>query len=96
MSDTEVNPMVNEDTVDQGCTVGSSDSNPAVNDNLVNVKPLECCFIERIDKEMGTIGATVEDRIQNAILIAIDSNITPKIELAIWSVKASSGELIES
>ena len=40
---------------------------------------------------MGKIVYTVEDRIQKTILTAIDSNITPKIELAIRSINASSG-----
>ena len=57
----------------------------------MNVKTLERSFNKRIDKEMGNIVDTVEDRIQNAILTAIDSNITPKIGLAISSINASSG-----
>ena len=36
---------------------------------------------------MGNIVDTVENRVQNAILTAIDSTITPKIELAIKSKK---------
>ena len=51
------------------------------------VKNLERSISERIDREMGNI----VDRIQNAILTAIDSIITPKIELAIRSINASSG-----
>ena len=39
---------------------------------------------------MGKIVDTVEYRIQNAILTAIDSMITPKIELAIRSINAST------
>ena len=39
---------------------------------------------------MGNIVDTVEDRIQNAILTGIDSINTPKIELAVRSVNASS------
>ena len=41
---------------------------------------------------MGNIVDTVEDKIQNAILTAIDSIVTPEIELAIRSVKAFSGQ----
>ena len=39
---------------------------------------------------------TVEDRIQNAILTAIDNIVAPKIELAIRSVNASSGRDVTS
>ena len=52
---------------------------------------MERCLNEGIDREMGNIVDTVEDKIQNAILTAIDSIITPRIELAIWSKNASSG-----
>ena len=57
----------------------------------MNVKTLERCFNERIDNEIGNIVGTVENKIQNAILIAIDSIIAPKIELAVRSINASSG-----
>ena len=40
---------------------------------------------------MSNIVDTVEDRIQNAILTTIDNIVTPKIELAISSINASSG-----
>ena len=46
------------------------------------VKNLERYFNERIDWEMGDIVDTIEDKIQNAILTAMDGNITPKIALA--------------
>ena len=55
------------------------------------METLERCFSERIDRETGKIVDTVEDRIQNAILTAIVSIITRKIELAIRSINASSG-----
>ena len=62
-----------------------------VNESTVNVKTLERCFNERIDKEMSNIVDTVEDKIQNAILTAVDNIVAPKIELAIRSISASSG-----
>ena len=57
----------------------------------MSVKTLERCFNERIDREMSNIVETVEDRIQNAILTAIENIVAPKIELAIRSINASSG-----
>ena len=83
--------MVNGDTNDRDFTVGNSSNNSAVNENAMNVKTLERCFNERIDREMSNIVDTVEDRIQNAILTAIDNYVAPKIELAIRSINASSG-----
>ena len=62
----------------------------------MNVKALERCFNERVDREMNNIADTVEDRIQNAVLTAIDNIISPKIELAIRSISASSGRDVTS
>ena len=87
---------VNEGTNDQDFTVGTSNVSSIVNENGLNVKTLERCFNERIDREMGNIVDTVEDRIQNAILIAIDNIVTPKIELAFRSINASSGRDVAS
>ena len=45
---------------------------------------------------MNNFVDTVEDRIRNAILTAIDNIIAPKIELAIRSINASSGRAATS
>ena len=45
---------------------------------------------------MSNIVDTIEDRIQNAILTAIDNIIAPKIELAIRSINSSSGRDVTS
>ena len=84
------NAAFNEGTADQEFTVGNSDNGQTVNENVLNVKTLEISFNESIDRELGKIFDTVEDRIQKAFLTAIDINITPKIELAISSINASS------
>ena len=60
------------------------------------MKYLERSFKERIDREMNNIVDTVEDKIQNAILTAVDNIIMPKIELAVSSVNASSGRDVTS
>ena len=88
--------VVNEGTNDRDFTVGTSSKNIAINENTVNVKPLERCFNERIDREMSNIVDTVEDRIQNAFLTAIYNIFAPKIELAISSINASSGRDVTS
>ena len=58
---------------------------------MVNLKTLKRCFEERTDREIGNTVDTVQDRIQNAIFTATDSNITPEIELAIRKTNACSG-----
>ena len=87
---------VNEGTNDRDFTVGTSKVSSLINENVLNVKTLEWCFNERIDREMCNIVDTVEDRIQNAILTAIDNIVAPKIELAIRSINASSGRDVAS
>ena len=88
--------VVNGGVDDQNFTGGTSNVSSIVNENALNVKTLERCFNERIDREMSNIVDTVEDRIQNAILVAIDNIIAPKIELAIRSINASSGRDVTS
>ena len=90
-SERQENIVVNEGADDRDFIVGTSSNNTTVNESMVNVKTLEKCFIERIDREMSNFVDTVEDRIQNAILTAIDNIVAPKIELAISSINACSG-----
>ena len=88
--------MVTEGTNDQDLTVGTSNVSSVVNENAMNVKTLERCFSEKNDREMSNIVDTVEDRIQIAILTAIENVVAPKIELAIRSINASSGRDVTS
>ena len=91
VSERQENAVVNEGTNDRDFTVSTCNSGPVVKGNAMSVKTLERCFNERIDREMSNIVDTVEDRIQNAILTAIENIVAPKIELAIRSINASSG-----
>ena len=91
VSDRQENAAVNEGTGDQNFTVGPSNNNLLNIENAMNVKTLERSFNEWIDEEMNHIVETVEDRIQNAILTAIDSIFAPKVELAIRLLNASPG-----
>ena len=91
VSERQENAVVNEGTNDRDFTVGTSNHGSVVNGNAMSVKTLERCFNERIDREMSNIVDTIEDRIQNAILTAIENIVAPKIELAIRLINASSG-----
>ena len=91
MKEREENIVVNKGTNERYFTVSTCNNNMAINENTVNVKTLERCFNENIDKELSNIVDTVQDRIQNAILTAIDNVVAPKIEIAIRSINASSG-----
>ena len=90
-SEKQENVVVSEGTKDRDFTVGTSNNDSVTNENAMSVKTLERCFKERNDREMSNIVDIVEDRIQNAVLTAIDNIVTPKIELAIRSINASSG-----
>ena len=96
VSERQENAVVNEGTNDRDFTVSTSNNDSVVNGNAMSGKTLERCFNERIDREMNNIIDTVEDRIQNAILTAIDNIVAPKIELAIRSINASSGRDVAS
>ena len=96
VSERQENVVVSEGTNDRDFTAGTSSINMTINENAMNVKTLERCLNERIDREMSNIVDTVEDRIQNAILTAIDNIVAPKIELAIRLMNASSGRVATS
>ena len=90
MSDKQENVVVIEGTADQEFTIKNPGSTFAANENLGNVKTLERCFIEKIDKKTGIIVDTIEYRIQKVFSTAIDTIFTPKIGLGVNSLKASS------
>ena len=96
VSERQENVVVNEGTNDRVFTVGTSNNSSVINGNAMSVKTSDRCFNERIDREMSNIVDTVENRIQNAILTAIDNLVAPKIELAIRSKNASSGRDVTS
>ena len=83
--------VVNEGTDDQDFTVSTSNNDSVVNGSAMTVKTLERCFNEKIDRKKSNIVDAVEERLQNAILTAIENIVAPKNELAIRSVNASSG-----
>ena len=83
--------VVNEGTDDQDFTVSTSNNDSVVNGSAMTVKTLERCFNEKIDRKKSNIVDAVEERLQNAILTAIENIVAPKNELAIRSINASSG-----
>ena len=85
------NTVVSESTNDRDFTVGTFSNNTAINESRVNVKVWEKCFSERTHRDLSNIVDTVEGRIQNAFLTAIDYVVSPKNELAIRSINASPG-----
>ena len=95
-SESQGNTVVNKGTKDRDLTIDACSNNIAIIESTVNVKTLDRCFIERIDREMSNIVHRVEDRMQNAILTALESIVAPKNELAIRSINESSGRDVTS
>ena len=83
---------LNEGTGDRDFTVGTSGYNIVTDETTVKATTLDRCFNEKIAWEISNFVDTVEDRIQNAVLTDIDTIVAPKIELAIRSINASSGQ----
>ena len=54
----------------------------------MNVKTLERCLSERIDREMSKIVDKVGDRIQSTISTAIVKTVAPIIALSLRSINA--------
>ena len=77
-SERQKNTVVSEGTNDRDFTVGTSSNNITIKESAANMKTLERFFNERIDREMSNIVDTVENRIQNAILTAIDNFVASK------------------
>ena len=96
VSERQENTVVNEGTNDRDFTVGTSDNSSVVNGSAMSVKTLERCFNKRIDREKSNVIDTVENRIQKAILTAIDNVVAPKIEPAVRSINASCGRDVTS
>ena len=90
MNNRQEKTTVNEGTFDQEFAVGNSDRGQTAIEKVVNVKTSEECFHERIDTKIGNIVDTVEDQVQNVISAAMDRIFTPKVDLAIRSINASS------
>ena len=88
--ESQENAVLSEGPNDRDFTLGTSNDDTVINGKVMSMKTLEKCLNERIDREMSNIVDTVEDRIQNAILTAIENTVAPKIELAISSISASS------
>ena len=91
VSGRQENRVVNECANVRDFTVGTSSKNMLISESTVNVKTLERRFDEKIGRDMSNIVDTVDEKIENAILTAIDNIVAPKIELAIRSKNASSG-----
>ena len=58
---------VNEGTNDQDFTAGTSNVSSVVNENALNMKTLERCFNERIDREISNTVDRIDREISNQV-----------------------------
>ena len=77
-------------------TINNNNSPSIANENAMDVQMLEKNITDGITREKSNVVETVEGMIQNAILSAMDNNITVRIELALRSMNASSGRDVAS
>ena len=82
MSDRQEKITVNGSTGDQDSTFGNPCKNLAANENLVLVKTLKRCLNENTGCKIGNIVYTVEDKILNLFLTAIDGTFNQKLRIS--------------
>ena len=83
-------------TVEENITPNKVNNPAQVNDSQVDVHTLEKNIAHKARSEVDNVMATVETRIQGAILIAIESLVIPMEELALKSVNPSSERDVNS
>ena len=88
--------VANNDRVDREFSVIDTDSSAVVYENSVDVQMLKRILTNRNTNEMSNVVEKLEEKILNALLTAMDNIIIPRIELAVRSMKASSGQDIAS
>ena len=61
----------------------------------VDMNTLEENFVNKVRSEVDNVMTTVEIRVQNAVLIAMENLVIPRVELAMKSTNASSGRSVD-
>ena len=90
MSSEKQNVVINNCRVDRDFTVRNIDNSRITNEIIVDGQTWEKSLTKRFAREMGNIIETVEKKIQSALLSAMDNLLTPRFELAVRSMNASS------
>ena len=72
------------------CLNNTKDPNQ-VNKSQVDMHTLEENIVSKVGSEMDRVMTTVETRVQDAVMTAIENLVIPRVELEIKSVNASSG-----
>ena len=76
----------------EGKTTFNDTNNPTqFNGPLMDMYTLEKNIVDKVRSEMDCVMTTSETRVQDTVLSAIEDSVTPKAELRMKSVNASSG-----
>ena len=82
---------VNSGLTDPRYTLYDNDRIELTDENALDDQTLERSLSDMIRREIVNVVDTVEIKIQNAFLAAVFNIITPRIELAVMPMNASSG-----
>ena len=66
-----------------------------VNYPQVNMHALQENIVSKVRSEVNDVMTTVETRVQDAVLFAIENPLIPRVELAMGSANASSGRKLD-
>ena len=78
-------------------TSSDNTNNPTqVNHSQVDVHTLEDYIVSKVQSEVDNVITTIETRVQDALLTAIENLVIPRVELALKSANASSGRSVDS
>ena len=87
----EVQSESETNTVEEKITSNNAKNPAKGNTSEIDVHTLEKNFANKVRGEVDSVMTTVENRVRDAILTAIESLVIPRVELAMKSVNASSG-----
>ena len=82
--------------MDKNITLNNTNDPTQVSGPQVGMHTLEKNFADKIGREVDSVMTTVETRVENVEMTAIENLVIPTVELAMKSVDASSGRGAES
>ena len=79
-----------DNTLRRGTSSDNSSNPGQINYPQVDVHTLEENFVSKVQSEVDNVMKSVETRVQDAVLTAIEILVIPRVELAVKSVNAHS------
>ena len=79
----------------RGISLDNTNNTTEINYPQVDMHTLEEHIVSKVRSEVDSVITTVETRIQDAVLTAIESLVIPSVELAMKSASAFSGQSLD-